>query len=167
MYPTSTPTPVPPSSGAFRFLPTSKSRASQHPTVPPTRRVLVDGQRALAVGLVGEMAAGLECLIDPDTWDSVREIAGSRWFLNGPDAARAYVATSTPAARAAAATKSTNVAVARLIAGKGEALTGKLVVTLNGSRLDLRRANLMVVPRSMGEQFRGSLPLPTVTEGWE
>jgi len=153
----------------FRFLAAPPRRGVSKTgafPLPPVRRVTVDGRPALAVGLAGKLADGLECLIDPDVWEWVKDVAGSRWVLNGPDAARAFVATTAPAARETAKTKSALVSVARVIAGRSEDLTGKLVVALNGSRLDLRRANLMVTPRALGEQFRASRALPIVTEGW-
>jgi hypothetical protein len=166
---TTTDAPTTATSSPFRFLASRPRREIRTPAplqAPDVRRVSVDGRRALAVKLAGKLADGLECLIDPETWEWVQTVAGSRWVLNGPDAARAFVATGAQPAREAAKTKAALVSVARIIAGRNAKLTGKLVVALNGSRLDLRCANLMVTSRAMGEHFRASQPLPTVVDGW-
>jgi hypothetical protein len=131
------------------------------------RRVTVDGSRCFAVGLSGEMGRGWECLVDADTWEELRSIAGERWYLaGGADVARSFVMTGTAAARAAVGTNASFAVVARVIAGRGEDLEGKSVVNRNGIRLDLRAVNLHVLPKAEAGVYRPEQPLPVVAEGW-
>jgi nitrogen fixation protein len=135
---------------------------------PSFRLVTADGAPCYAVGLSGKLGNGWEALVDAETWEKLRNVAGERWQLVGPDVPRSYVVTSTVAARKAAGTTSNVVMVARAIAGlQGHELGGMSVTYRNGLRLDLRAENLRVLPAASAGTYRAEGPLPVVVDGWQ
>jgi hypothetical protein len=135
---------------------------------PRVFKVTVDGQRALAVAMSGGKGRGKRILIDPADWTTIADHYGPVWVLNDNGGGRAYVCSAAASARYAAGQTAGHpkANLARIIAGNGEPLTGRAVTYLNGDLLDLRRANLKIIPLSECWSCKPSCPPPVIVEGW-
>ncbi|MCK8784171.1 hypothetical protein M0638_07250 [Roseomonas sp. NAR14] len=133
---------------------------------PVVEPVLADGKPALRVQLSGGRAAalGARMLIDREDWDRVSAKAGKCWTLstNGSDNAL-VISTARIAGRLAGQDGPKPKAVlARLIVGGAELLRGQVVRYRNGDPWDLRRANLIALPRSEARSWRPDMPKPDI-----
>jgi hypothetical protein len=94
-------------------------------------------------------------LLDAEAWVWVRDEVTPCWVLAGPGAG--YVVSTSNAAAALSGRWSGRPSgyLARILMERqGEDLKGKAVVFRNGDRKDLRRANLLVLPRGAARAYQ-------------
>jgi hypothetical protein len=120
-----------------------------HPTVQP---VLADGLPAYEVGLSGGLGSRETMLIDREDWHWVSTSVTPVWVVNR-DGSRAYgyVCSGCRAAGYAAGIfkPRPRVNLHVLLAARGRDIKdNEAVAFINGDRRDLRRANLLAIPRS-------------------
>lgn len=125
-----------------------RTRTVPGPTVndPAVREGEVDGSPVVFVGLSGR-GYGREMILDAATWLMVADLWGQRWCLLHVGDGYEYVGSG-------------RAAVARLAGGSGprpvaflgrlltNAATDQVVGFENGNTLDLRAANLVVMPKT-------------------
>lgn len=123
---------------------------------PPETPVLADGLPAVRVMLSGGGAGGAMMLLDRHVWAWVRENYGACWVLNGSGHGHFYVSSTRRALNHLAGQHGAapKVLLARLIAGKGHIASGMTVRFRNGDPLDLREANLALLPRGEARNWR-------------
>jgi hypothetical protein len=117
-----------------------------HPTVRP---VLADGVPAYEVGLSGGLGSRETMLIDREDWHWASTSVTPVWVVNR-DGPRSYVCSGCRAAGAAAGIYKRKPRVnlhALIAARRAEVAEDKAVAFANGDRRDLRRVNLLIVPR--------------------
>ena len=136
-------------------------RPSRYPRLPrllnpPETLVLADGLPAVRVTLSGGKAGGATMLLDRYVWAWIREKYGACWVLAGNGHGHFYVASTRRSlshlAKQRGATPT--ILLARLIAGKGHITPGMTVRFRNGDPLDLREANLALLPRGEARNWR-------------
>jgi len=148
--------------------PNKKRRISRNLN-PSVRNVLADGKPALLVELSGARAAGRFMSIDADDWLRVSSELGPCWTVAGSNRPSSWLVASGAEAAAAWARAAGQrgaapvASLARVILSY-EAVKGMVVRFRNGNPFDLRRANLLPLPRKEARSYRPDMPPVQIEE---
>ncbi|MCG7361967.1 HNH endonuclease [Roseomonas sp. ACRSG] len=145
-------------------------RSRRRNRLPPVKRnanpsvchVLADGRPCVLVELTGSAAQGRRMLLDTEDWTRISLELGRRWTLHDRLGTTLSVVGQSKAAkewaRASGLRGSSPCAyLARVLIGR-DGIRGMVVRHRNGNPLDLRRVNLLPLPRREARGWKPDMP---------